>query len=201
MSSKATATRERIVEKAARVFNRHGYAATSMSVLLTEVGLQKGGLYNHFASKEQLAVESLDYAVRCVTTRFEAALAEAHDAPARLRAVVAVMGGLVRDPALPGGCPVLRTAVESVEGHPALRRRAQEAMTTWQRLVGRIVKDGVAAGEITPGTDPRQVATVLTSTLEGAVMLSMLFADPKHMRRAAAHLDDYITSISAGRTR
>jgi hypothetical protein len=93
---------------------------------------------------------------------------------------------------------VLRTAVESVEGHPALRRRAQEAMTTWQRLVGRIVRDGIAAGEIKAGTEPRQVATVLTATLEGAVMLSMLFADPKQMRRAAAHLDDYISSVSRG---
>ncbi|HVF19530.1 MAG TPA: TetR/AcrR family transcriptional regulator [Mycobacteriales bacterium] len=196
MGSKAAATRERIVEKAARVFNRHGYAATSMAVLLDEVGLRKGGLYNHFASKEQLAVESFDYAVRCVTGRFETALAAVTGAPARLRAVVDVMSGLVRDPALPGGCPVMRTAVESVDGHPALRERAREAMTTWQRLVGRIVRDGIAAGEIVPGVEPRQVATLLTATLEGAVMLSLLLGDPKQMRHAEAHLDAYIVSIS-----
>ena len=197
VSTKSVATRERIVERAARVFNRHGYAATSMAVLLDEVGLRKGGLYNHFASKEQLAVEALDFAVGCVTERFEAALATATSAPARLRAVVEVMSGLVRDPALPGGCPVMRTAVESVDGHPALRERAQQAMTRWQRLVGRIVKDGMAAGEITPGVDPRQVATVLTATLEGGVMLALLLGDPKQMRRVEAHLDGYISSISA----
>jgi AcrR family transcriptional regulator len=196
--SKGADTRERIVASAATVFSERGFFGSSMTDLLRATGLQKGGLYNHFASKEQLAVESLDYAVRCVSTRFETALAGAADAPARLRAVIDVMSGLVSDPALPGGCPVLRTAVESVDGHPALRARAQEAMTKWQRLVGRIVRDGVAAGELVAGIEPRQVATVLTSTLEGAVMLSMLFADPKQMRRAASHLDDYISSITRG---
>lgn len=197
MSLKALATRERIVEKAARLFNRHGYAGTSMSDLLEEVGLRKGGLYNHFASKEALAVESFDYAVSCITARFEAALASAPDAASRLHAVIKVMSGLVSDPDLPGGCPVLRTAVESVEGNAALRQRAQEAMTRWQALVGRIVRDGVAAGDLTSDAEPRQVATVLTATLEGAVMLSMLFADPRHMRRVAAHLDDYVRSLTA----
>ena len=198
VTSKAVATRERIVEHAARVFNRHGYAATSMAVLLDEVGLRKGGLYNHFASKEQLAVEALDYAVARVTERFEAALGTASSAPARLEAFIDVMSGLVRDPALPGGCPVMRTAVESTDGHPALRARAQEAMTRWQRLVGRIVKDGIAAGEIRPGVDPREVATVLTAMLEGAVMLSLLLDDPRQMRRVDGHLRAYIRTISAG---
>lgn len=199
MVTRATATRERIVERAARAFNRHGYVGTTMAELLEEVGLRKGGLYNHFASKEQLAVEAFDFAVSRIGLRFEAALAAADTSPKRLLAVIAVMSGLVNDPALPGGCPVLRTAVESVEGNTALRESARQAMTSWQRLVGRIVRDGVGAGQLAPGTDPREVATVLTATLEGAVMLSMLYGDPRYMTRAAKHLTGYVHSLERTR--
>jgi TetR/AcrR family transcriptional repressor of nem operon len=56
------ATRRRIVEQSAAVFNRRGYAGTSMSELMAATGLEKGGLYRHFASKEDLAAAAFDYA-------------------------------------------------------------------------------------------------------------------------------------------
>jgi len=72
--TKGTDTRERIVSRAAQVFSERGFFGASMADLLAATGLQKGGLYNHFASKEQLALESFDYAVSLVERRFTAAL-------------------------------------------------------------------------------------------------------------------------------
>ena len=61
-------------------------------------------------------------------------------------------------------------------------------MTLWHRLVGRIVKDGKAAGTLRADIDPYALASTITASLEGALMLSRLYDDPAHMDRVVDHL-------------
>lgn len=196
---KGERTRRRIVERAAPLFNTRGYFGASMSDLMRETGLEKGGIYNHFASKEELAIASFDYAAGIMRGRFEAALKERDGALERLFAVVETLSGLVDDPPVAGGCPVLNTAVEADDAHPALKEKAREAMNGWLRLVGGIVKQGVASGEIRADVDPRATASVVVATLEGALMLSKLCDDPAHMQRAVAHLKEHLGSLKSRR--
>ena len=56
MGPKGSATKQRIVEAAAPVFNQRGYWGASMADLMAATGLEKGGIYNHFGSKEALAL-------------------------------------------------------------------------------------------------------------------------------------------------
>jgi hypothetical protein len=70
-------------------------------------------------------------------------------------------------------------------------------MTSWQKLIGKTAKEGVARGELLPEVNPRELASVITSTLEGAVMMSKLFRDPTHMRWAVDHLMRYLDSLVA----
>jgi TetR/AcrR family transcriptional regulator, transcriptional repressor for nem operon len=196
MMKKGERTRRRILECSAPVFNTKGFFGASMHDLVLASGLEKGGIYNHFRSKEQLALESFDYAVEVMGGRFREALEGKDSALERLFAIVDVLGALAEDPPVPGGCPVLNTAVESDGAHPALKERAAEAMSGWLRLVGREVKEGVKSGELSPGTDPRSVASVVVATLEGAVMLSRLEDDPEHMRKVVRHLKDHLRSLA-----
>jgi hypothetical protein len=106
--------------------------------------------------------------------------------------IVGAFGRLVDDPPLAGGCPVLNTAVESDDAHPGLYRKAQQAMDQWHYLVTEIVTEGIARGEIRAGIDGVEVATILTATLEGAVMLSKLYRDNRYMAWSVAHLEKYI---------
>ncbi|GIU89776.1 MAG: hypothetical protein KatS3mg010_0875 [Acidimicrobiia bacterium] len=46
------------------MFNRRGYVGASMRDLVDATGLEKGGIYNHFGSKEQLALEAYDHAMQ-----------------------------------------------------------------------------------------------------------------------------------------
>ena len=73
--SASQSTRQRILEKAASLFNRKGFSGAALSDIMRETGLQKGGIYNHFASKEALALESFDYAVGRVERWFAGRLA------------------------------------------------------------------------------------------------------------------------------
>lgn len=197
---KGERTRQMIVERAAGVFNTQGYSGASMSDLTRETGLEKGGLYNHFGSKEALALASFDYAVGLIGARFREALDGQERALDRLLAIIEVFRGLAdqSDAApLPGGCPVLNTAIEADDTNPALRDRAERAMTDWLRLIGSTIKVGVRAGEFRPDTDPRALASVVAATLEGAVVLSRLYRDPAYMDRAVAHLTAHLRSLRA----
>src|SRR4051794_36445913 len=131
--SKGTQTRQRIIARAAPIFNVHGFAGTSMGQLTEATGLEKGGIYNHFASKEALALEAFDYAVGLTAQRFATALEGKERAIDRLLAIVGVLEHYVDNPNLPGGCPILNTAIESDDAYPTLRARAQAAMTDWHK--------------------------------------------------------------------
>jgi hypothetical protein len=68
-------------------------------------------------------------------------------------------------------------------------------MDSWHRLIGSIVKEAKARDEIDPDVDPYQLATLVTSTLEGSLMLSKLFHDPTHEHRAVASLTSHVESL------
>jgi AcrR family transcriptional regulator len=190
--SKAQDTKARIVEQAAALFNQRGYAGSSMSDLMRVTGLQKGGIYNHFRSKDELALEAFDFAVQRIQQRFRGALKGKRHAVDRLMAILSVYERFLENPPVQGGCPLLNTAVESDDAHPALREQTQLAMDTWRSLIKRIVDKGVARGELQPTVDAEMVATVLIATIEGGIMLSKLYDDPCHLERALDHLATYV---------
>jgi TetR/AcrR family transcriptional regulator, transcriptional repressor for nem operon len=193
---KGERTRQMIVERAAPVFNIHGYFGASMSDLIRETRIGKGGIYNHFESKEALAVEAFDFAVDLVRERFHTALVGRERAVERLLAIVGVFRSVIDDPPLPGGCPVLNTAIEADDTNLPLRDRAKQVMDEWQELIIRVARKGIRTGELRPEADPEVLATVITATLEGAVMLSKLYRDPIHMRRAVDHLTVHIQLLA-----
>ncbi|MGH3089358.1 MAG: TetR family transcriptional regulator C-terminal domain-containing protein [Rubrobacteraceae bacterium] len=193
---KGERTRRAIIERSAPVFNTKGYFGTSMNDLVRETGLEKGGIYNHFGGKEELALAAFEYAVGVMERRYAAAMKGKDGALEKLFAVMYEMAGIVEDPPVAGGCPVLNSAVESTDANPALKERAREFANGWLRLVGSLVKEGISTGEFRPDADPRKTASIVVSTLEGAVMLSRLHEDPSHMRRAVEHLEEYLGSLT-----
>jgi AcrR family transcriptional regulator len=198
VTTKGELTKQRVIEQAAPVFNQRGYWGSSLRDLMDATGLEKGGIYNHFRSKDELAVAAFDHNVDLMGTQIRAALAGRRLALDRLRAVLDVYRRFVVDPPFIGGCPIMNAAVDSDDTHPTLRRKAQQAMARLRDdTIARIVARGVERGELKADTDPDSVAVVFVSTLEGALMLSHLYGDPGHMTAAAAHLDQYVTSLSA----
>lgn len=57
-----TDTRDRLVESALRLFTEKGYAGTTIAQIEGSVGLRPGGggLYRHFASKDELLLEAVE---------------------------------------------------------------------------------------------------------------------------------------------
>lgn len=184
--------RHDVIREAARLFNRFGYTGTSVTDVLKATGLRKKRFYSHFKTKEALALEAFDFAADLTHQRFVDAVDAHADSPGQLLALVEAFADLVANPPLPGGCAVLHTALSGEHVYPELRRRAQAMLNTWRGLVRRIARRGIRHGEIHPRTRPEELASLLVSTMEGAVLLSSVCANPVHVRRAADHLTAYI---------
>lgn len=196
MGPKGTATKQRIIEAAAPVFNQRGYWGASMADLMEATGLEKGGIYNHFGSKEALALEAFEHNTEVEAERIRAALAGVTDAVDRLRAVIGAFRDFVERPPFPGGCPLLNTATESDDTHPALRDRARERMTELlDGTIARIVRRGIERGQIRADVDATQTATVIVAAIEGAIMLSRLYDSHAPMRRTATHLTEWVETL------
>src|ERR1700742_2482238 len=154
--SKGLKTRQRIVAEAAGLFNRHGFEGCSLSSLMAATRLEKGGIYRHFSSKEQLAAEAFDYAWRSAS---DARLQNLHAIANSVDRLKQFVANFVEwKPSVAGGCPMFNTAVDSDDGNPVLRARAQAALHDWRSALASIVKRGMAAGEIRHQVQPRSVA-------------------------------------------
>ncbi len=196
--SKGDETKAMIIQEAAALFNQQGYAGSSISDIMRVTGLKKGGIYNHFDSKDDLALQAFDYAISQIQKRYRQAWTSKQHSIERLQAIIDVFRIYIDNPEHPiikGGCPLLNTAIESDDAHPALRERTQKAMNSWRELFRKIIEKGVKKGEIHPNIDADEIASILISTLEGSVMMSKLYSDSIHIERAIRHLNNYLKHL------
>lgn len=188
--TKGELTRQKIVAAAAPIFNQHGYEGSSMSDLMAATGLQKGGIYRHFASKEELAAEAFDYTWKLA---WKSRMRQVDDAASGIEKVRRLIASFVesRSPVV-GGCPVLNTAVDADDGNAVLRERAVKALRSWSARLQAMVREAAKAGEVRPGVDPEAVATVVIASLEGGLMMSRLERNSDALRRVQEHLNNYL---------
>ena len=190
---KGEATRQRIIAEAAPIFNQRGFDGCSMQDLMTATGLEKGGLYRHFANKEDLAAEAFRYALaQNVKVRTEH-LDEIPNSLDKLKRVVNLFVELPS--AIPGGCPLMNTAIDADDGNAALRDLARKGVQDWRARLVHIVEAGIKANEIRRSTDPRRIANTLIATLEGALMISRLENNRNALRDAQTTLDALLDSL------
>src|SRR5438094_7750971 len=165
---KGEQTRQEIIRKAAPIFNQRGYDGAALSDLMKATGLEKGGIYRHFESKQQLAAEAFDYAWKlALDTRLEGTQSISNTVD-RLQQIVRNFrdrrAGLV-----PGGCPLLNTAIDSDDGNPQLRAKARQALSSLLDRLRSIAEEGLHRGEVRANVDSAELATLIESTLEASI--------------------------------
>lgn len=133
-----------ILEKAARLFARRGFAATSLEQVAAELGLQRSSLYHYFSSKEEL----LTRLVTSLLTRSEAALehirsAHAVDPAPRLQVIVEALLEPIFE--APNRFKLLLTA--QTELPAPLEKRWHDVRQGLVAEVTDVIKDGIRSGD------------------------------------------------------
>lgn len=187
--NKGEETRQKIIAAAAPLFNKQGYAGCVIKDIMAATGLEKGGIYRHFESKEEIAAEAFDYAWMVAFATRRQGLENIPDHVDRLKQHIA---RFVSRSNIPGGCPLLNTGVDSDNGNPILRERVRNALKDWQKMLRSILTDGIAAGTVRHDVDPEKVSRIIIAGLEGGMLVSRIEKNDEALKDAMEHLDAYL---------
>ncbi len=172
-------SRAALIDKAATLFRRQGYAATGLNQILEEAGVKPGSLYHHFPrGKQQLAAAVVDAegaGIEQLLRRFLATGRPVADIVDRwVDLLIAGLAGDQRD-----GCPIEPIATESVNASPLVRGASARAFNGWCAAVEeRLHADGWSAPEA------KQVALAVISLIEGALILSRISGEAGALQAA-----------------
>src|SRR4051812_13773549 len=123
--NKSAKTKAFIIERSAPLFNKKGYAGTSMSDLVAATGLTKGAIYGNFENKDEVALEVFEYNVRRLHKRWQEAMSFHRTASAKMIGFVEYYRYNWLGMAERGGCPLLNAAVEADDNLPFLKSKVK----------------------------------------------------------------------------
>ena len=170
--SKAERTRQFIIEKTAPIFNKKGYAGTSLSDITEATGLTKGSIYGNFADKDEVALAAFDYNIGKMLAVRNAEMAKHSTIRGQLLVYVEVYGSQAKYPFLSGGCPIMNTTVDADDTHPVLKGKVCQVVMAWKDRVIGLIEKGIASGEFKKDIDAEQTALTIIAMIEGAILLN-----------------------------
>jgi TetR/AcrR family transcriptional repressor of nem operon len=169
---RSEATRKRIIEETAGLFNKQGYAGTSLSDLEKATKLTKGSIYGNFQNKEQVAIAAFDYNLQLIRDAIQQKVDAAGNYYEKLIAHIQVYQNADKSFFPEGGCPMQNTATEADDTNEELRKRAEGGLIMWKDDMVKLIEEGVAAKEFKLGTDAEQVALNIIALVEGAILIA-----------------------------
>jgi TetR/AcrR family transcriptional regulator, lmrAB and yxaGH operons repressor len=172
-------SRAALIERAATLFRRQGYAATGLNQILDEAGVKAGSLYHHFPQgKQELAaavVQAAGADIERLLRRFLTTGRPVADIVDRwIDLLAAGLAGDQRD-----GCPIEPIATESVNASPLVRVASARAFHGWCAAIEeRLGSEGWSEA------DAKQVGMAVISLIEGALILSRIAGDDAALHAA-----------------
>ncbi len=194
--TKSERTREYIIESTAGIFNTKGYSGTSLSDLTEATKLTKGSIYGNFENKEEVALAAFDYNWKTVQDIVKGEMADKDTYIGKLMVYVSTYESFFKYPFPKGGCPILNTATESDDTHPALRKKAAEALVLWKNSIIRLVECGKQAGEIKNDTDAEEVALTIMAMIEGIIMITKATGNKNYWHKVMRSVEKLILGIT-----
>lgn len=199
-TARSEQTRRLIIEKAAPIFNKKGYAGTSISDLTTATGLTKGSIYGNFKDKNDVAANAFQHNIDLIFDFFREELAAVATPLEKLLAYPRGFRKIYRMVLAYGGCPILNTAVEADDTHAVLRKMATDVFIRWKKAIATLIERGIDDETLDNDADPEASAEVLIALMEGGIALSKVTGEESYflnaLDTAEAMIDDL--KLSAG---
>lgn len=192
MTTKAEITSQYILETVAPIFNKFGYAATSLRDITSATGLTKGAIYGNFKNKEELAIAAFKFNVKKLLTAVSDHLELSSSPIQKLFLISDFYRNYYNYSKQFGGCPVINIGVDANNQNTLLLEKVREVIIRIQNDVATIVKNGIEAGEIKPDINPLHFAKRLDSMIQGAVFMAYTMDDEFYIKDAMIQIDQII---------
>jgi len=183
--SAAAPTSQRILDLAERLVQTRGFNGFSYADIAASLGVTKASLHYHFPAKAELGRRLIGR----YEENFVAALAAIERKVKRplekLRRYAAIYAGVLAQDRM---CLCGMLAAEYATLPKAMQKELQHFFDENERWLARVLEEGRRARELDFSGAPREVARLLISSLEGAMMLARSHGDATRFRAVAERL-------------
>lgn len=179
-SPASAGTRQRLSDAALDLFHLRGYNGTSVQDIVAAAGAPKGTFYNHFASKEDLALDSVARYSEAMGLEM---LDDRQGGTARERIIghlryITGLGDTMGD----RGCLLGNFASEIPAHSDVLRAAVDAGFGRWVAVLADAIEQARAAGELHGDEPARNLAGFIVSGYEGAAARAKASGDPSALR-------------------
>ena len=172
-----------LIGAAAKLFRRHGYAATGLTEILQESGAPRGSLYYYFpGGKEEIAAAAMEAAGELVSETLERLAAETDTAADFLDRYGEMLAGWMAASKFRDGCPIATTLLETVPQSDLISSTGQNVFANWRSIIAGVLRrDGMPPAEAHP------LADYIMATVEGALLMARVQQDTGPIENAASN--------------
>lgn len=194
--------RQKIIQEALRLFSLKGFLSTSIQDILTAANTSKGGLYNHFKSKEDLFFAVLAEARKIWREKNMAGLDQIQKPVAKVKKLMENYRDLyLKDTTcLPGGCIFVTFSVELDDQRPKLAQEVNEGFVGLKSLIQRLLEQGKKSGELREETDTKAVTEMIFAGMLGATVIHGMEKSPANVDKTINALLDYLDRLGPSTT-
>jgi len=196
MATKGTLTRRKIIEKSMQLFSVKGYYNTSISDILAAADLTKGGLYGHFASKEDIWYAVYEEAVGIWKGIVFKGIRNNSDPLRRIEKFIEndMLDYLGAD-VFEGGCFFLNMLVELSGQSASMSKQILRGFVRLSGLLRSWLEEADQKGVLQENLDLKEVANFIIISLNGAAALYISSRDRNILDQTVRQLKFYINQL------
>jgi AcrR family transcriptional regulator len=195
--SKPINTRDAILDATDRLLARSGYKKMTIDELAHEVGIGKGSIYLHFASKEEIALSHIDRIVDRLKARLRHIADDQAPAAERLHKML-LERVLFRFDSVQHYTQSLDELLSRLRVQLLARRKRY--FSEESRIFAEVIANGIESGELAP-TDPLAAATVLLEATNSLLPYSLSSAELGSRSEISSRVDGIAAVLIRGLTR
>ncbi len=190
--------KENIVTESLKLFSLKGFLTTSIHDILEAANTSKGGLYNHFESKEDLFYAVLNEARRIWR---KATLAELDQVEKPVEKVKKLLKNyrdryLTDKTTFPGGCIFVTLSVELDDQKPALSRELNKGFIGLKAMIKKFLDQAKKSKELRKNVDTRAVTEMIFAGMLGASVIYGMEKSDASLDQSIGSLIDYIDKLA-----
>jgi AcrR family transcriptional regulator len=192
MTSKGALTKQYILETVAPIFNKNGYAATSLQDITKATGLTKGAIYGNFKNKEELAVAAFKFMIKKLLKNIGNHMDLSRSPLQKLFLITDFYRNYYSFSKEFGGCPVLNIGVDANNQNTLLLAQVRSVIEKIQKQLAEVIEYGISMQEIKSNIDPLQYAKRIDTMIQGAIFMTYTLDDEFYMKDTMNQIDQMI---------
>jgi AcrR family transcriptional regulator len=190
-------TKDTIISETRKLFSRKGFMSTTIQDIMDSTGISKGGLYNHFKSKEDIFMAVLEQS-RMIWR--EKNLEGLDQIKSPIERIVRFLENyrdnyIIDTENFPGGCIFVNLSVELDDQLPHMAKEVEKGFIGLKNMIGRFLEEAKQSGELKEGIYIKDATEIVVSAAIGAAVIYAQEKSASTLNRSMNALIGYTKSL------